>query len=194
MAGPAGPLTADPHGLRNVFLSASFLGHQLCAWVGVEVGPRSSRHSPRAQLSANASSSLPQRQCEATQSRSPVLPQPSGSCPDLSCPRGGHTELQRPHLSPTLDRERRTHSTENRPRDSASVSSESVKRKTVKKQFLICKCLRSQESPGLEGGRWESEARSADLRAGAGSERHLPGASQTGWKGLTPGESRLPSG
>ena len=38
----------------------------------------------------------------------------------------------------------------------------------MKKQFLICKCLRSQASPGLEGGRWASEARRADLRARRG--------------------------
>ena len=101
MAGPAGPLTADLHSLHNALLySPSFLGHQLCAWVGVEVGPRSPRHSPRAQLSENASSSLPRRQREAPQSRSPALPQPSSFCPDLSCPRGGRTELQWPHLSP----------------------------------------------------------------------------------------------
>ena len=101
MAGPAGPLTADLHSLHNVLLySPSFLGHQLCAWVGVEVGPRSPRHSPRAQLSENASSSLPRRQREGPQSRSPALPQPSSFCPDLSCPRGGRTELQWPHLSP----------------------------------------------------------------------------------------------
>ena len=55
---------------------------------------------PSAQLSENASSSLPRRQREAPQSRSPALSQPSSSCPDLSCPRGGRTELQWPHLSP----------------------------------------------------------------------------------------------
>ena len=193
MAGPAGALTADLHSLHNVLLySPSFLGHQLCAWVGVEVGPRSPRHSPRHSSlrtlapachgdSVRPPSPGVQRSLspQAPAQTSPVLEVVALNCSGLICPPGegngnplqcsclenprdggawwaavygiaqsrrrlkGLSSICPPHWTVNAE-----HNTENRPRDSASVASESVKEENSKEAVIDLEVPAQPGKPG----------------------------------------------
>ena len=132
----------------------------------------------------------PDSVCEATQSRSWVLPQPSSSCPDLSCPRGGHTELRWPHLPPTphwtvnaeLIAERTGPGTQQAPHQCLLKGKQWRSGSCSESAWAARRAWTGERTLGI----WSTKQISEQ---GAESERHLPAASQTGRKGLTPGES-----